>query len=368
MAKILYILMNWALKMKRYSTYLFPCILMMLPSAALAQDDVAEAAAQCLELAGPPDAGVPLSEDLQEEGFVALEEAEPFCRAAIDGGATDPLLYFNMGAFHQLYGDHEEAMEAFQYAADNGVAAAQTKLGDYHLFGIGPLRRDPETAVGYFEAGAEAGDPPALMTLGLLHRIGMGVPRDNAQMIDLMAQAAEGGYHFAQFRLGQIYLTGEGFPGGADTSLGIPNREEAARLLALAAEQGNIEAVLELAKLHSEVDGPGTGDPDAQYRWTQAAVEAGLDEAVGALGFLYERGRGVEADPERAAELYVEALESGEVDIDDLRGEVGGYVPPWDRQTAIAFQLILQERGLYRGAIDGIIGPGSRAGAAALDD
>ena len=51
-----------------------------------------------------------------------------------------------------------------------------------------------------------------------------------------------------------------------------------------------------------------------------------------------------------------------------LRGEVGGRVPPWDDATARAFQVILQERGLYRGAIDGIIGPGSRAGAAALDD
>ena len=53
---------------------------------------------------------------------------------------------------------------------------------------------------------------------------------------------------------------------------------------------------------------------------------------------------------------------------DGLRGEVGGRVPPWDDATARAFQVILQERGLYRGAIDGIIGPGSRAGAAALDD
>ncbi len=345
-----------------------------LAYAAEVQAGAEEAAAieaalmQCHELAGPPDAGVAVTEEAQEELFLALEEAEPHCAEALERGSTDPEALFTMGAFHQLYGEHEEALERFEQSAEAGQAEASTKLGDYHLFGIGPLRRDPDRAVAYFRAGAEGGDPAAIMTLGLLHRIGMGVPRDTSQMIQLMRQAADGGYHFAQFRLGQIYLTGEGIPGGADESLGIPDRAAAARYLSMAAEQGNIEAVLELAKLHSEVDGPGTGDPEQQFRWTQAAVEAGFPDAISALGFLYERGRGVDPDPEQAAALYVEALETGEVDFDDIRGEVGGRIPAWDRDTAIAFQLILQERGLYEGAIDGIIGRGSRAGAEALAD
>jgi TPR repeat protein len=257
---------------------------------------------------------------------------------------------------------------AFEAAAEAGLAAAYTKLGDYHLFGIGPLRRDADTAAEYFRAGAEAGDPAAQMTLGLLHRLGAGVPRDTGAMVDLMQAAADAGYHFAQFRLGQTYLTGDGIPGGEDASLGIPDRELAAQYLSMAAEQGNIEAVLELARYYGELDGAGQGDPDQQFIWTERAAEAGLPDAIAALGFLYERGRGVEASPEQAASLYVRALETGDVDFDDLRGRVGGYTPQWDRQTAIAFQLILQERGLYLGAIDGIIGPMSRAAAAALDD
>ena len=188
------------------------------------------------------------------------------------------------------------------------------------------------------------------------------------RLVELMRAAADGGYHFAQYRIGQTYLTGDGIPGGEDVSLGIPDRDEAARYLSMAAEQGNIEAVLDLARIYSELDGPGTGDAEQQFRWTERAVEAGLPDAIAALGFLYERGRGVEADPEQAAALYVQALETGDLDMDDLRGRIGGYEPPWDRATAIAFQVILQERGLYRGALDGIIGPMSRAAAAALDD
>ena len=221
--------------------------------------------------------------------------------------------------------------------------------------------------LGIYRAGAEGGDPAAQMTLGLLHRLGAGVPRDTGRMVALMREAADAGYHFAQFRLGQTYLTGEGVPGGQDAALGIPDREAAARYLSMAAEQGNIEAVLELARLYGDGDGSG-GDPAQQLRWTERAAEAGLPDAIAALGFLYERGRGAEADPERAARLYVEALETGDVSMNDLRGQVGGYTPPWDRDTAITFQRILQERGLYAGAIDGIIGPMSRAAARALDD
>jgi hypothetical protein len=41
-------------------------------------------------------------------------------------------------------------------------------------------------------------------------------------------------------------------------------------------------------------------------------------------------------------------------------------VPPWDRETALAFQRILQERGLYLGALDAQVGPGTLGAARAL--
>lgn len=342
--------------------------LIVSPVALAAQSEAQSAAAQCVEIAGPPDAGVPVSPEAQASARAALDQAAPYCRQAMADGAATAEVLFHIGALRQAAGDHDAAITAFESAAEAGLAAAETKLGDYYLFGIGPLGRDADTAAGYFRAGAEGGDPAALMTLGLLHRLGAGVPRDTGRMVDLMRQAADAGYHFAQFRLGQTYLTGEGIAGGRDDALGIPDRDMAARYLAMAAEQGNIEAVLDLARLYGDLDGAGQGDPVQQFIWTERAAEAGLPDAIAALGFLHERGRGVEADPERAAALYVEAMETGDVGIDDLRGRVGGYVPRWDRQTAIALQLILQERGLYRGAIDGIIGPMSRAAAAALDD
>lgn len=342
--------------------------LFLFPGTLFAQTTAESAAALCVEMAGAPDAGVPVTPEAQEAAMAALQVAAPYCEQALAEGDAPAEVLFHIGALRQAEGDHDAAVEAFEAAAEAGLAAAYTKLGDYHLFGIGPLRRDADTAAEFFRAGADAGDPAAQMTLGLLHRLGAGVPRDTSAMVELMRAAADAGYHFAQFRLGQTYLTGDGIPGGEDDSLGIPDRETAARYLSMAAEQGNVEAVLELARYYGELDGAGEGDPEQQFIWTERAAEAGLPDAVAALGFLYERGRGVEASPEQAAAFYVRALETGDVDFDDLRGRVGGFVPPWDRETAIAFQLILQERGLYRGAIDGMIGPMSRAAAAALDD
>ena len=324
------------------------------------------ALAQCLELGGAPDAGVPVTPEAQEAMIAAARAAMPFCAEAVEGGSQDAAALFHLGTGLQLSGDHAAAITRFEAASAAGLGAADTKLGDYSLFGIGPARTDPGAAVEHYRRGIERGDLAAMTTLGFLYRLGRGVPRDSGEMVRLMTQAAEGGYHFAQLRLGQTYLTGDGIPGGADADLNIPDSATAARYFSMAAEQGSLVATLELARIYSEADGPGTGDADLQLRWTQTAADAGLPEALGALGFLFERGRGVEADPDRAAELYVQALETGEVDLDDLRGEVGGSVPPWDRATAMAFQVILQERGLYSGAIDGVIGRGSRAGAAAL--
>ena len=78
---------------------------------------------------------------------------------------------------------------------------------------------------------------------------------------------------------------------------------------------------------------------------------------------LHELGRGVPQNPSRAAALYIEALESGEVAFEDLRD---GAPFDWDYDTAVAFQDALSLRGVYNGGSDGIVGPGTRAAAERL--
>jgi hypothetical protein len=58
-------------------------------------------------------------------------------------------------------------------------------------------------------------------------------------------------------------------------------------------------------------------------------------------------------------------MESGKVEFGDLRNGAPGT---WDRDTALEFQTILKERGLYDGALDAIIGGGTAAAARKLAD
>jgi len=157
-------------------------------------------------------------------------------------------------------------------------------------------------------------------------------------------------------------------PGGRDASLGIPDPRAAVALAAAAARAGNMEAALELAALYAEGAEGVPPNAASRLRWTRVAAQAGHPPAIAALAFLREQGIGAPADPVAAARGYVEALETGAVSVGDLRAAGGPRPPQWERQTAIEFQLILQDRGLYQGAIDGIVGPGTLGGASALTE
>lgn len=339
-------------------------VAMALPTGLVAQSPAPDPnIAACVETAGPVDAGVPVSKAAAEAHAAALAAAFAPCEAAAAVAEAPAEVLFLAAEIAQGKRDFSTAFARLEDAATQGLAAAQTRLGDYFLFGLAPDGENVEAAIGHYEAAAAQGDPAGMTTLALMYRVGRGVPRDTARMVALLTDAANAGYHFAQYRLAQTYLTGDGIPGRRDEALGIPDPARAAALYSAAAEAGNITAALELSAAYGD---PASGLPEnreEQARLTLLASRAGVPEATAAMGVLYETGRGVERDPGVAARLYIKALESGEVAFEALRrGAPGG----WDRDTAMAFQAILAERGLYRGAIDGVIGGGTAAAAKAL--
>jgi TPR repeat protein len=335
--------------------------------AEAARQTMAEAALErCLAVAGAPSAEEPISEEAQRALFRALAEARGDCvEAARDlpeaGGAL-----FHLGTIAQATGEHRQAVRFYERAAEAGIAAALTRLGDYHNFGIRPVREDVARAVELYEEAVAAGDPAAAATLAMMHRLGRGVPRDPERMMALMQQGADAGYHFAQYRLAQTYLSGEGVPDDAQAALGLPNPVAAIPYLASAARAGNDEAARDLAQLYA-TGAPGLNpNPARRFRWTEFLADKGDAPAMALRAFFIEQGIGTERDPERAAAEYVRALETGGVAPESMRGTVNGVVPPWDRETALAFQRILQERGLYLGALDAQVGPGTLGAARAL--
>ncbi|QXT41197.1 tetratricopeptide repeat protein [Gymnodinialimonas ceratoperidinii] len=343
-------------------------------SAARAAAEAAAAAAaqaaltECVETAGPPSAENYETEEDQRAALDALRRALPACRAAAQALPEEGAPLFHLATAAQASGRHRRAVPLYESAAEAGVAAAMTRLGDYHNFGLRPVREDPEQAVAYYRQAADLGDPAGLATLAFMYRLGRGVEADAGEMLRLIEQAADAGYPFAQRNLAQTYLRGEGVPGRSDDALGIPNPPRAVPLLVTLASDGDVEAMQQLIALYSDgADGVPASD-FLRGGWVEELAATGDPAGIAARGFLYEQGIGRAADPERAAADYIAALETGEVDITELRGTINGQTPPWERETAMAFQTILAERGLYTMRIDGDIGPGTRRAARALSE
>lgn len=323
-----------------------------------------DASVMCHEIAGPPQSGAPVSRDAMADYFRTLGRARAHCEAAVIGPAPDAQALFHLAVIMQREGVHERALSLFEMAAEAGIAAAHTKLGDYYNFGIGPVREDYARAVAHYRRAAEGGDAPAKSTLAIMYRIGRGVPKDFDRMFDLLQESAEAGYHVSQYRLAETYMNPQSVPGALARRLDLPDPVKAAELYRMAADQGSVDAKAALAKFH-EGNG-GFEDPETRLKWLRNAVEQGDARAINALGFLYEQGEGVDYDPVRAAELYVEALETGNFPVEELRGKINGRWVRWDRETALEFQSILRARGLYRGALDAQVGPGTLGAARQL--
>ncbi|MEX3014766.1 tetratricopeptide repeat protein [Gymnodinialimonas hymeniacidonis] len=338
---------------------------------ALAAESAARAEAQlaletCISVAGEPSAENFPTEEAQAAALNALREAMPACRAAAEALPEEGAPFFHLATAAQASGRHRRAVPLYEQAAENGVIAALTRLGDYHNFGLRPVREDAAQAVEYYRSAAEAGDPAGTATLAFMYRLGRGVDQSGAEYLRLMEEAAASGYPFAQQNLAETYLSGEGVPRDELETLGLPNARAAVPLLVSLANEGSVEAVQSLIELYS--DGAEGVAPSDFLRggWVETLAETGDPVGIAERGFLYEQGIGRAANPELAAADYVAALETGEVDIDTMRGTIDGQTPPWDRDTAIAFQTILAERGVYTMRIDGDVGPGTRRAADAL--
>ena len=133
-----------------------------------------------------------------------------------------------------------EAARWYRLAAEQGHAAAQSRLGDFHQFGYG-VPQDYAEAVRWHRSAAEQGGAVAQFNLGVRYAIGRGVPQDDVETVRWYRLAAEQGYAVAQFNLGVLYAIGRGVRKDDD---------EAVRWYRLAAEQGHADAQWNLGLMY----------------------------------------------------------------------------------------------------------------------
>jgi hypothetical protein len=171
---------------------------------------------------------------------------------AFDGTKTDdhrtPVEAFRYGANALKTGETEKALTSLEYAAENGHALAQWKLGRMYAEGDG-VTRDDLRAFEYFRriANAHADDSPgtpqarfvgnAFVALGQYYLDGIPkteIKPDPVRAREMFSYAASYfGDADAQYYLGRLYLDGNGAAHDA---------KQAARWLGLSAHKGQYQA------------------------------------------------------------------------------------------------------------------------------
>jgi TPR repeat protein len=169
--------------------------------------------------------------------------------------SISPLEAFRSGAQALKVGETDKAITSLQYAAENGHALAQWKLGRMYADGDG-VPHDDLRAFEYFRRivdanGDEGASHPqaryianAFVALGHYYRDGIPnspVKPDPNRARDMFSYAASFfGDPDAQFHLGRLYLKGNGLK--KDPKLAV-------RWLALAANKGQYEAQATLGQI-----------------------------------------------------------------------------------------------------------------------
>ncbi|KAG0251216.1 hypothetical protein DFQ27_008915 [Actinomortierella ambigua] len=228
------------------------------------------------------------------------EAAVAWRHKAID--PDDTIAQYQLGRmyFHGLVvaQDYAEAVAWFRKAASHGHAEAELELGQAYEKGRGVTKNDVEAAEWYLKAAIH-GHLEAQHSIAWMYDLGKGVEQDDRLAFEwyskCMAQKKEG----TVFALASMY------------ELGIRVERNDEKALALfKSEDLDPSARFHLKWLTSpDYRSPGS-DLDAVALYREGATK-GYVAAQYNLGRMYEKGRGVEMDRNKAIEWYREAAGQG---------------------------------------------------------
>ncbi len=238
------------------------------------------------------------AEKLIEDGRV--DEGLAQMKGLANNGNTDAMVFLGGAYLFGMHGLAEEKELAYKWhlkAAKAGDSLGQYMTGKQLASGTG-VSRDQTEAVAWWRKSAEAGFPPGMLDLGAAYAMGLGgLEKNMTEAFSWISRAAEMGDANAQAELGIYYSLGRGV--SAD-------KTQAEYWMRKAAEQGNEKGMqlLALRKLAAK-------DYQEAFEWLTKSADAGDRESEYWLGTLYEGGRGVERNMDKALALYQSAADKG---------------------------------------------------------
>ncbi len=201
---------------------------------------------------------------------------------------------------------------------------------------------DYETALNYLIPAADAGDVYAQFRVGYMYLMGQGLPVDYEKAAYYTKLSADQGEASAQLNLGRMYAE----------AIGVPQSyENAVKYYQMAAEQGEPTASNNLGIMYEAGEGVDQSYEKARYYY-ELAAEKNSPYAQCNLGGLYYFGNGVEQSYEKAIEYFLMASEQGHPFAQFSVGwmyEHGEGVEK-DVQTAISYYQLAADQG-YQDAV-----------------
>ncbi|STY30303.1 enhanced entry protein EnhC [Legionella wadsworthii] len=223
--------------------------------------------------------------------------------------------------------DPQQAFVWFKKAADAGDVEAQMFTAAAYMYGVG-VKKNADAATRYYINAAKNGNALAQYTLaknfidsrnssnkklgliwlnkavingniqaktklGKLYLEGKLVDKDEKKGEELLNQAAAQGYAPAMVALGEWALAHD-------------QKDQALEWFKQAGNHQSNEAYLDLAQIYLQQKSP-IYDPKAAYIWTLKAAQNGMPQAKRELAEMYQKGIGVEADPEIAKQWLNQA-------------------------------------------------------------
>ncbi|MGH9709346.1 MAG: SEL1-like repeat protein, partial [Candidatus Acidiferrales bacterium] len=219
--------------------------------------------------------------------------------------------------------DLKLAFDWCKKAAEQDNADAETALGVMYRSGEG-VDEDLQAAVQWYEKASRQGNPNAMFDLGAAYYNGEGVPIDDSLSYAWFVLAKEAGspqavqaVARAESDLSPLQIT-VGYRRLAeictDDKYARVNRVEAAYWALKAATLGDLPSQLQIAQMFLDGQGVAQDFGRARYWCSQAAKGGG--GAGGApgeycLGYIYQHGLGVPANPKTARKWYKLAANAG---------------------------------------------------------
>jgi TPR repeat protein/uncharacterized protein (UPF0335 family) len=262
-------------------------------------------AASPLDGARPPEVPGVLTEKLDADAAI------PACSKAVADNPRVSRYLFDLGRSYQRLAmrpglaeeDRRRALNSARLSYDDAAKRGYiSALNDLAV--LDELDKNYDQAIDLFKRAAQQGHPLAMYNLALHYRDGIGVPRDFGQAAEWFAKSAESGLVSAMVEHALALKTGRGQP----ESRANPRR--AVEWLQRAADAGSLHAKYQLGWIYyrsgytEEESTRVNRDRELALLWFSRAAESGDSDAQVMVAKIMEAGSGLPNPQPEIAERY----------------------------------------------------------------